>query len=449
MTRFAIPERALNWRLAAFLVLCLILGGTSQDIAAMKLPLYLSSLIMIAATLTSKQRAPLSNLFGIVESFGAALLILYFAYLIPLPPSIWTELDGREMVATGFNSIGADLPWLPLSLSPEKTFRSTFDFLPLVAILLIFRLQASSREKKNTILMLIFVAVLSVLLGIFQFLGIESLYLYKITNEGLPVGFFSNANHQSCFLAMALPFAILLGFKPRRLVSRRHDVTSTAKILGVFASILIIIGILLTNSLAGYIFLLITVLPALLIGIQQRGMSKYILAIAGVLIAALILDFTIFGSHITEFASEFSDSNAISRAEMFSVTTEAQKHFGLFGSGPGSFIEVYYGQENRDTMRRIFVNEAHNDYLQSWLELGIFGAILIAGFLLWYIISIGKLVFSSESKKALKTLVILSIACPIIHSVVDYSLRTMAISSVFWLMLLMLRETSSEPKKAA
>lgn len=440
MAALIIHKRGAKWRLGVFLFLCLILGGTSQDIIAVKLPLYIVSLVMIVLALTSKTRAPLAELYKMPELFLSLLILIYFLYLVPLPPGIWTELTGRATVEKGFASLGAQLPWLPLSLSPEKTLHSTFNFLPLVAISLIFRLQASSTEKANALLALTFMGVFSVIFGILQITGNEGLYIYEFTNKGRPVGFFSNANHQACFLAMILPLSLLLCFRPNIILPRGSAESNKFKIFGACAAIIIIIGILLTNSLAGYLFLFITLAPCLLVIFWRHKSSKYAIVCVVLIGVVFVFDFIFLGNHLGELVNEFSSESTVSRSEIFRNSLEAQKNYGFFGSGPGSFLDVYFQYENREIMTLSFAPQAHNDYLQFVLELGVGGMFFIGMCFGWSLKRIRKFFNSMHIRNRFQIVIALALSCPLIHSVIDYPMRTMAISVLFFILLLTLED---------
>jgi O-antigen ligase len=118
-------------------------------------------------------------------------------------------------------------------------------------------------------------------------------------------------------------------------------------------------------------------------------------------------------------------------------TITAAKAFMPFGSGLGTFVPVYQMFEKPgDTIANIYVNHAHNDFLEFWLETGIFGPILICLFAIWLGHRSIKLwrrraadgsVFDCNLGRAATIVIGLLLA----HSVVDYPMRTEAIMAVF------------------
>ena len=168
------------FRLSVFLLLCLILGGTSQDIVDPKLPIYLASLIIIGCCLSVvKIDSKIWRLKTLVILW-CMFVIVQLAYLIPLPPSIWTELNGRDTIVQGFEIIGAELPWLPLSVTPEKTLFSLFDFLPPLALILLMGTVVTPREFKVALWSLGAFVIISVVIGMMQVGGATTMYYLSL-----------------------------------------------------------------------------------------------------------------------------------------------------------------------------------------------------------------------------------------------------------------------------
>ena len=135
-----------------------------------------------------------------------AFLLGHVLYIIPLPPTVWGNLPGREFILNGYQTLGTDLPWLSLSLSPEKSLFSLFDFLAPLAVILMMGTIVQVKEVDFVIRAIGAAAILFVIIGLLQVSNVnDSFYPYEITNKGSAVGFFSNANHFGVFLLMSIP----------------------------------------------------------------------------------------------------------------------------------------------------------------------------------------------------------------------------------------------------
>jgi O-antigen ligase len=137
-----------------------------------------------------------------------------------------------------------------------------------------------------------------------------------------------------------------------------------------------------------------------------------------------------------------------SRAEIMGRTLDAATDFMPFGSGLGTFRPVYRLYENHDTIERTYVNHAHNDYLELALEMGVAGVILMALFLAWWAVAVWRAWRSGDAGPYARAASIASAAI-LVHSLVDFPLRTAAISTAFAMCLALLVErTTRSPDRS-
>jgi len=101
------------------------------------------------------------------------------------------------------------------------------------------------------------------------------------------------------------------------------------------------------------------------------------------------------------------------------------------GSGLGTFRDVYALYEDHERLDpAAVVNHAHNDYLELFLETGVPGLLLIAAFLLWWARTAVSRWRDNLADPYVKAAVIASAAL-LAHSLVDFPLRTAALSAKF------------------
>ena len=138
-----------------------------------------------------------------------------------------------------------------------------------------------------------------------------------------------------------------------------------------------------------------------------------------------------------------------SRQEILSTSFSALPHFILLGSGLGSFSDVYPLYEDPDKVITVYVNHAHNDYVELALETGIPGMIVLVLFLWWWGAAVRRVWRSVEAGPYARAASIASAAI-LIHSLVDFPLRTAAISTCFAMCLALLadRRTPAPENKA-
>src|SRR5947209_10564914 len=174
---------------------------------------------------------------------------------------------------------------LPLSLTPYGSVNSLLGLIPPLAIFFaIVRLKAYRTGWLAGALHAGTVA--GILLGALQVAsggGMSSpWYLYAESSFGLAAGFFANANHMAILLVLTLPFlAAYLSFAGG--ANKQRNTAIIAVVAGT--AVVILIGIILNGSLAGYgLALPVLVTSALLVLPQKRS-----LRIGALLIAALLL----------------------------------------------------------------------------------------------------------------------------------------------------------------
>jgi len=194
--------------------------------------------------------------------------------------------------------------------------------------------------------------------------------------------------------------------------------------------ILILFGILLAGSVAGYGLFLIGLAMVLFASVKKFPPLKFSLGILAAIAVVLALEVFVFKTY-TKLELELYLSDAPrSRLSIFQTSKSLTTTFGFWGGGPGSFSDIYYLVEDRKTLDNRYINQAHNDILQVRLEYGILGALLLFGFLLRYLKSFYHFCLGKFSEKALMQFAVIALILPFIHSFVDYPLRTISIMSV-------------------
>ena len=437
-------------RLAAipvYLFLCLLLGGASAAgfWANMLLQLIAIGLLFWAAA--ANRSAPLPSAARQLLVLVALAAALVLAQLVPLPPSVWTALPGREPAAAGFRMLGEPLPWLPLSLSPARTVASALWLLPALAVLFgMVRLGAFRASWLAWSLAA--VTITSVGLGALQMVGGEQSpwYIYKITNYGVTVGFFSNANHLATLLVATIPFLAALYINAR---ARGRSVQRSSGMFVVLAGTLAIIfvGLAANRSIAGAA-LSIPVLAGsiLMILSRKRRLPRWSAALVALLLAASVIGaFSApFGNNLTGEQARTSEE---SRRTSFTRTIAAAGDFLPFGSGIGSFNEVYRSYERHDTITRWYMNHVHGDYIELALETGLPGMALILLFLWWWARRVLATWRAAEPDYFARAATLASGAI-LAHSIVDYPLRTAAISAVFAMCCALMAESRAKARKS-
>lgn len=354
---------------------------------------------------------------------------LAFAQLIPLPPAVWSVLPGRDQLVLALELAGIEAGWVPLSLVPDKTWQSLLALLPPLAA---FAAALALQERQRVVMMRLCVAaaVVGVLWGAAQLVsGGTQLYPWATTGAGSVTGFFANRNHLASFVLMVLPFPLIWGAA----ALRRSEQRTLPLWLGAMFAALIVVALASIRSRMGVILFppvaVASLLAAWIASGKGRPSPRWLIAlgVAGAaLTAASIVAFSpVLARFDTQGASE-------TRFERWPFVAETAQTYLPLGSGIGSFDPVYRSVEPLEELDGTFFNQAHNDYLEIWLETGWPGAILLIAFFAWYADRCWSAWRGSSSRERdLQRGASIAIGVLILHSVSDYPLRTATLAVVF------------------
>lgn len=415
----------------AYLFLCLLLGGSSQSVWASAM-LQLLAVAIIAWALIEWRDEPLPLAVRQLLALAALALVLVFVQLIPLPPAVWKALPGREFVADGIGILGLALPAMPLSLAPYDSPATVVTVLPALGMLAaIFGLR--SHNVTLLALALIAGAMAGILLGILQINSANPeqspWYLYRISNFGVATGFFANSNHMASLLVVTIPFVAAIGATLRqRAKDARMRIAALAMASG--GMFLAGLGIVLNHSLAGYgLGIPVALASAMILFGLSATWSRTVLVAVGVTgIAALALLWTSgIGSQMDRLGAATS---VASRQEIAAKSVALAVEFAPVGSGLGTFPKLYPRAEDQASVDRFYVNHAHNDFLELVVETGLPGLLVLVLFLCWWVKVVVQMVRSPAADQFALAGAVASAAI-LLHSLVDYPLRTGAISAVF------------------
>ncbi len=408
----------------AYLFACIVMGGSAQGMFSNLLLQLLGIAILCWALLASspvRDSRPARQL-GWIAVLAIALVLIQ---LVPLPPALWSHLPGRQFVVDGFRLLGQPLPWMPLSLAPSDTIATAMALLPPLAMLaLILRLGAYRDDW--LVLALLLAAFISIALGFLQISGDGMQhYLYPYNSWRTAAGLFANANHMATLLLVCVPFLVALAARRWRMEAKPSDRMLTAIIAGG-AAVVLALGVAINQSFA------LLIIGAPVVGaaaLQLIPAGRVRLGRLAAMLAALLLIGTAALAIMVSAGMSASNRTSVTiRADIWSHTAHAIADYGLVGSGIGTFPKLYPLTENPATIERTYVNHAHNDYMEIALEAGIPGVALMLLFLAWWARRAFAIWRSPDAVEMARAACIASAAI-LLHSLVDYPLRTAAIAT--------------------
>ena len=414
-----------------YLFLCLLLGGSSQGIWV-NAALQLLAVVIIAWVAIAPEHRQASAPARCLMLIASVALLLVALQLIPLPPAVWSKLPGREVVTSGYELLGQPLPWLPVALVPEEALTTILRLLPPVAILAAM-LRLDAYRPSWLAWSVVAGTSAGVVLGALQVTsggGTDSpWYLYPISNFGTATGFFANGNHMAILLVATIPFLFGILAKARqergtKALQRRSAMVALAG--GML--LVILLGLALNGSLAGFGLGLPVLAASALLLLRQEQQRRWLVVPALLLLVAVGAVFTLPVS--ARLQSLDAGRSFETRRAVTATALQATREFMPVGSGIGSFEKVYRLYEDPAAVDRTFVNHAHNDYLEIALETGLPGVILILVFMAGWA-SVAWCRWSEPQGDALAKAATIASAALLAHSLVDFPLRTSALAGVF------------------
>lgn len=377
-------ERMRSVYLGALLLACLVLGGGTQK--------------------------------GLPTVFALELLTLPLALDLAIRRGTRPGLGWPVYAMAGLIGLCVAIQLIP-GLSSESAVLSrdpgrTLDSLVFVCYALTFFLSFGRLDplERNRMLAWLFTGVIfNMALALTQFAASRGLTV-GLFPYALGGGFFANANHFSSLLYIAIPFIIYQFHAIDRLPW----------------AALVLVVIVFVEFAAGSTAGIFLSIGCALVSVAVIGRVRPITRIALVGIAAA-------GAVALSFnpgnVLNVSHDDPLDRPQIALTTFTALQKALPIGSGYGTFDIVYPSAEADTAISGTFVNHAHNEPLELVLEGGIPAALAIVAYL---VLLAWRLPAALRSPFSLAAFC--SICFVIVHSMVDYPLRTAGLAAVFALL---------------
>lgn len=359
--------------------------------------------------------------------FGLALMSLPILQLVPLPPSLWQSLPGRELEVATLSLIGEAHSWRPLTISAPRTLAGLLALLPAVGVM--WAISAlDARDRRSVVLVIAVIGLAGAALGAMQMAGgPDAFRLYEKSHRGWLTAFHANRNAAADVLLIA-SLALTAWFCT---MAQRRPKLSHRLPLFAAAQLVLAIAILMTGSRAG-IALLAVSLPfhwAIFATAGYGLKTRATFGAAGAIFAGLFA-LPLVIAHNSRFArvAERFDATSDARVPLWQDTLKALDAFWPAGSGIGTFTNAFLPFEDPAHLDPFSPNRAHNDYFEFLLEAGLFAPVLLIGGAAVLFVLARRAWRLSPQEHALHLFALGTLAIVALHSFVDYPLRNMAIA---------------------
>jgi O-antigen ligase len=416
--------------LLAFIACLAIAGGASRSDVLGQAIVRLAAAIAIAGLILVGAKLEVSRWTVLLVAAAAALP---FVQLIPLPPSIWSSLPGREVFLEAATIGGMQQPWRPIALSPDLTANALFSLLvPTAALMLTAALDAT--ERAQIPVMTFALGLASSALAVVQLSGgnLDN----PLINEtvGTASGIFANPNHQALLLAISILAGACWAVGHRSTVSWRLPVAAGA-------AIWFLLMIMASGSRTGLVlgFLALTIatiivrrqLGILMMRLPNRARLPIIAIGVASILSLAVVSFTA-GRAVSLNRLLVLSTGEDMRSRALPTILEMIATYMPVGAGFGTFDPLFRLNEPDSLLKLTYFNHAHNDYLEVALEGGVFGVALIIAAIGWALRSgtaIWKIDLAVNTAPAGRfgAVVLLLVG---LASVVDYPARTPTIMAL-------------------
>ena len=429
------------WILAVFLTILFLTGGTSRGDAHSLVVVRPLSMVFCAIALLTFKREHIAGRTWLLGSF-ACILLTSIIHLIPLPPSVWQAYQGRGLSAEVDRLADLGKVWRPLTITAANGWHALASLITPLGLLLL-GVQLTKNDLYRLLPLRLSLGGISGLLGVLQIMSDPQgpLYLYAITNNGLAIGFFANRNHTGVFLACLFPMlSVYASTNAGTVVQQR-----LRKLVAIAAGIVLVPLILVTGSRAGMLMALPALFAAAILyckpaaGELVRRSGPHLSlgfgrAVAAMVLVSMVL-LTVFFSR-AEAWDRLMENSSIQdvRTDYWQIGLQMIWAYFPFGSGIGSFVEVYQVNEPLNYLENKYVNHMHNDWLEIPFAAGLPAVVILFLAIVSYVFHSWNIWRRKDrSRHAVKIARLASVLIAIIAlaSGTDYPLRTPIMMAVF------------------
>lgn len=347
--------------------------------------------------------------------FAAVALAVPMLHLVALPPWLWTNLPGHGLLADIDRGAGLGQLWRPLSIAPEATRNTLFAQLVPLAVL-VLGVQLNERELFRLLPVLLVVGAISATIAVGQAVSGADipLQLYSTSTDRSAVGLFANRNHQGLLLAMMFPMlasvasmalAAALPAAPLRASRAGTPRALFVPLLAAASGLCLVPLLLITGSRAGLLLGLAAILTIPLLVVRQapgkawfgrqfsgerafnsrrpparrgKALNALLSVAVPVAVSAIVLGAAYLSGRTEAFDRLRSSSIADDlRLRALPTIWSMVGHYWPTGSGAGTFEKAYFVAEPDGLLGAVYMNHAHNDWLEPVLTAGLAGLALI------------------------------------------------------------------------
>lgn len=320
----------------------------------------------------------------------AATTLLTLLQLVPLPPTLWQALPGRDVFAQAASLSGQPQPWRPLAIVPSAAINAAGSLIvPITTLWLVIGLKPVEKAWLPAVMLVL--VVTSALVASLQTSGVW--FDNPLVNERLGKGevyevsgVFANRNHFALSAALGCLLAPDWAFRDGRRLGWRG-----ASALGLV--MLFVLLILASGSRAGLVLGFLGIVLGLaivhrnirrMLDNRPRWVVPTAIIVAVALVAVVIL-FSVAADRAVSIQRILAiDAEQDLRARTLPTVLAMVFAYFPYGIGAGGFDPLFRLHEPLALLKPTYFNHAHNDVLEVVLTAGLPGLALLLASLAWW-----------------------------------------------------------------
>lgn len=364
----------------------LALGGSSRADEPAQYFLRTIAVIVFGVSVLRLRAVKYAHPKPIAMTIKAAAAIVA-TQMIPLPPYIWSRIPGREELTDSALQVGMAGLWRPATIDVLATANALMSLVIPAAMYSMISLTRPS-DVRRVLYVVLFSGLVSGALYALGEAGNWVSIVYRLHSASEFTGLFVNRNHHALFTAAQIPiiFYIIHIFASDNKSTRTFRGLALLYFAILFSLLLTIgsrFGLIMglvgaAGGLANWSFSRRKRLP------EREAAGKLVFSIG------LLLAIGLFG-----FLAQLPQSESVARIQRHQPAADlrwslgptsvllAGKYFPV-GAGAGTFPAAYRIVEPDDNLGPMYVNHAHNDWLEWTIESGLLGLFLTVSVFGWF-----------------------------------------------------------------
>jgi O-antigen ligase len=352
--------------------------------------------LMIAAALlavASRRAGRTSSDTRLLDAALVATVVVAAANLLPVPSAVRALLSPQadDVRAALFVAPGDPRAWRPLALSPDQTAYAIGLLLTAVIVFRAARRVFADGGVRRIVRLCAYSGMVAAFLAIALSTTADPTLIYgrwpAIDAGARPYGPFVNRNHFATWLLMACPLAA--GYVAARLDSARPSaVRLSAGLLALaefagtsvlwvgVSAVVMTIALVISTSRSGLTAFAVSIaVGAWLVRARLTRRTRVLALAAVVMIGAIVLAFVNVHPLLARVDETLTVGTA-GRPRIWQETWRIVREFWLTGTGLGGYQTAMAVTQQGD--RTVFINQAHNQYLQLLAEGGVLLTLCVA-----------------------------------------------------------------------